>query len=104
MKPIANKSKNSFQKNTFERDRREAKGPGGDKIDIMEDFLTDRTNAISMENCTPANVSLFSVSAYHQADLFVKTEQIEIPDILLHDFGFLHVIFLPASFRMYSFD
>lgn len=50
------------------------------------------------------NVYVCNVSAYPQADSFVRIDQIEDQDIPLHDASLSHVISLRASFRMYGCD
>lgn len=59
---------------------------------------------MSVDNDTEVNVHCFKLSKYQQADLFVRVEQIEDPDIPLRDVNLLHVTSLHTSFHMYSFD
>lgn len=65
---------------------------------------TDREDAVSIESGTAVSACIFSVSGYHQSDLFVRIKQFEDPDIPLNDDSLLQTILWRTLFRMYRFD
>lgn len=71
MKEIDNKSNHSSSQNTSEEDQKKSKGQGRDEKEIVEVLLTDREDTTSVKNGNTVSVLVFSVSDYHQANLFV---------------------------------
>lgn len=63
-------------------------------MEIGEVPVTDRAGAMSVENGTAANIRNFNESDYPQTDFFVRIEQINDPDIRLHDVSLAHVTLL----------
>lgn len=66
--------------------------------------MTYRSDAMSVDNGIAVTVCPFSASGYHQTDSFVRTEQIEDPDILISGVNLSHVTSLRSLFRMYGTD
>lgn len=66
---------------------------------IREVTVTDREDAMSVENVTAVHVRIFNINYYYQADLFLKIEHIEDLYILLRDVSLSHVTSLRSSFH-----
>lgn len=73
-------------------------------MDLVKVFMTKRADAIFLEDGFIVNVSIFYVSNYHQADLFVQRNQIEDVYILPCDISLFLVTSSRAFFCMYGFD
>lgn len=103
MKVIGRKSNDSSSKNTYQKDRKEAKDQSGEDIEIVEVHATNRAHAISAENSTNLNVRLFNMGDSQQPNLFVRTMQIKDLYNLLRDVSLSRIASLRLSFRMYCF-
>lgn len=69
-------------------------------METVEVPVTDRMDAISKESGVTVNFRICNATGYHQADFFLRNEQIENLDISLHDVSFPQRTPLCASFRM----
>lgn len=81
MKEIENKSKASSS-------RRQ----GGDDMEMVEFYVTEGTNAMSVETYIAFNFCVFNEKDYHSADLFVRKQHTEGRNISTHDASLSHVI------------
>lgn len=98
------KSAESPSKKTCKQDHTKDQGKCGDEEEMVESTVTDKVDAISVENGTTFNVCNFNVNDYRQKYFFVKIEQIEDPNVMLRDGCLHHVTSLSASLPMYGFD
>lgn len=73
-------------------------------MDMMEDLVADKGDAISAENVNAGSARVFNVNDYHQIDIFLGIEQIEDPNSLLHDVSLSHVASLRASVHVHGFS
>lgn len=73
-------------------------------MEVEEVPVTDRVDEMSLENGTAFNVRVLKVSDLHQADLFVRLEQVKSPDIPQGDVSLSPLNSLQTSFRLYGFD
>lgn len=73
-------------------------------MEVVSVLMTDKTDAISIENATAVKSLFFIVINYHQVKLCLKIEQIGDLNILLCDANLSHVISSRATLRMYDFN
>lgn len=73
-------------------------------MEMVEIPVINRVDAMYIENGTARNVRVHSFSYYHQVDLFVITQQIEEPDILLLDTSLHSVTYVRAWLHIYGSD
>lgn len=65
-----NKNRKLLSWNTSEQDRKEGEVLGGDLVEIGEVFMTDRAEAMYIQNGTAVSVSAFNVSDSRPVDVF----------------------------------
>lgn len=62
MKVICKNSKEYLSKCTCKQSQIEAEGYGGDDVEVIEAFMSDRSDVMCVENYTAVIVSVFNVS------------------------------------------
>lgn len=73
-------------------------------MEIVQVAVNDTSNVMYVENCTAVEARVFNISDYDHKDLIVRIEQIEVPDIRLHDFSLSHMTLLRALYCICDFD
>lgn len=101
---ICKKSTDSLSKMTSEKGRTEEQDKGRDDTEIVGVLMTDKADAMYVENSTAINVRVVDLNNYHRAALFVIIEKVENSNIPLHDVSLSHVTSLRASLRRYDFN
>lgn len=101
MKVDGNKSSEYSSKNTAKKDQKKAEGQDWDEIEVIDVPLTDRANAMSVENGTAGNVCALNVSEHSQVNLFVRLQHIKGAGIPLRNSSLWHMTRFRTSIHMY---
>lgn len=76
MRATGIKSRHCSSKKNFKQDGNKEENKVGDNAGILHVPVTDSEDAIYVDSKTAVNARVFNVGDCHQADLFVRIEQI----------------------------